>query len=127
MEDIIPYHPNVSSRISPRKSKYADDVEFWRARTDFYQTLIDIQIAIISLQNWCSKWQISINILKTTYMLFYNQRKMCNVPPIPLTINGVSLNKVSSQRILGIIIENNPPFSTHIKIFQTNVRKHITD
>ena len=97
MEDIIPYHPNVSSRISPRKSKYADDVEFWRARTDFYRTLIDIQIAIISLQNWCSKWQISINILKTTYMLFYNQRKMRNVPPMPLTINGVSLNKVSSQ------------------------------
>ena len=60
MEDTNSNNPNVSSQISPRESNYANDVEFWRAHTDIYQSLIDIQIAIINLQNWCSKWQISI-------------------------------------------------------------------
>ena len=58
MKGTYSNNPNVSSQISPRESKYADDVEFWRALTDLYQTLIDIQIAVNSLQNWCSKWQI---------------------------------------------------------------------
>ena len=47
-----------SSQILPTDSKYDDDVKFWRAQTDIYQVLIYIQIAIINLQNWCSKWQI---------------------------------------------------------------------
>ena len=46
-------------------------------------------------------------------MLFYDQRKKPN-PSILLTINRRSLNKVSSQRILGIIIDNNLSFSLHI-------------
>ena len=60
MEDTNSNNPNVGSQISLRESNYANDVEFWRAHTDIYQSLTDIQIAIINLQNWCSKWQISI-------------------------------------------------------------------
>ena len=75
MEDTISNNPNISSQISPGESKYVSNVEFWRAHTHIYQTLIDIQITIINLQNWCSKWQISINILKTTYM-FYDQKNL---------------------------------------------------
>ena len=48
-------------------------------------------------------------------MLFYDQRKKPNPPPIPLNINGVSLNKVCSQGILGLIIDNNLSFSLHIE------------
>ena len=66
MEYAIRNNPNVSSQILSREFKYAVDVEIWGAHTDIYETLIDIGIAIINLQNWCSKWQVSINILKTT-------------------------------------------------------------
>ena len=51
MEDTIPNNPSVSSQVSHREFKYTDDVEIWRAHTDIYQTLIDIQIPIIGLQN----------------------------------------------------------------------------
>ena len=37
------------------------------------------------------------------------------LPPLPPTINGVSLKKVSSQRILGIIKGSNLSFSPHIE------------
>ena len=36
MEDTNSSNPNVSSQTSSRKSKYADDVEFWRTHTDIY-------------------------------------------------------------------------------------------
>ena len=80
-----------------------------------YGVLAMADLEGVNIQNWCSKWRISINILKTTYILFYDQRKKPKLPPIPLTINGASLNKVSSQRILGITIDNNLSFSPHIE------------
>ena len=48
----------------PTESKYADDFEFWRIGADFYYLLIQTQIALINLQIWCLKWQLSINIFK---------------------------------------------------------------
>ena len=54
MEDTDSNNHNVSSQISPRESKHAD-VKFWRTHTDIYRSLIDIQIAIVNLQNWYSK------------------------------------------------------------------------
>ena len=49
-------------------------------------------------------------------MLFYGQRKKPIPPSIPLTVNGVlPLIKVSNQRILRIIIDNNLSFSPHLE------------
>ena len=54
-------------------------------------------------------------------MLFYDQGKKPNLTPIPLTLNGVPLNEVSSQRILGITIDNNLSFSPHIENITSNL------
>ena len=60
-------------------------------------------------------------------MLFYDQRKKANSPPVQLNINEVPLNKVCSQRILEIMIDNNLHSIFTLKILQTNVRKYIID
>ena len=102
--------------LPPRESKYADDVEFWRVHSDIFQVIIDIQIAILNLQEWCAKWRISINTSKTNYMIFYSKKNTKSSPPqIPLTIDGDSLKVVSSQRVLGIIIDDNLSFTPHIE------------
>ena len=66
--DMTLEEPEQTPEI-PSESKYVDDFKFWRIGTDFYHLLIQIQIAIINLQTWCLKWQISINISKTLYYL----------------------------------------------------------
>ena len=123
MEDFFLNWSNVRLQTTPRESKYADDVEFWRIHSDFYRLLIDTQIAIVSLQEWCSKWQISVNILKTTYMIFYDKKKMPAPSSIPLTINGKPLKRVFTQRILGIIIDSNLCFSPHIENITIKCKK----
>ena len=62
----VPYNRSHLSPSESRKSKYADDVEFWRVQTNILQAILDMQIAIINIQTWCSKWRISINTMKTT-------------------------------------------------------------
>ena len=89
----------------PTESKYGDDFKFWRVGTGFYHLLIQIKIAIINLQTLCLRWQISINISKTNYIIFYDKKKLPPPPSIPVTINGSSLIKVKAKRVLGIIID----------------------
>ena len=99
----------------PTESKYVDDFKFWRIGTDFYHMLIQIQIAIINLQTWCLKWQISITISKTNYIIFYGKKKLPPPPSIPVTINGSSFTKVKAKRVLGIIIDEDLTFNPHVE------------
>ena len=47
----------ASIEQKPNESKYADDFNFWKTHKNFFTLLINIQLAIINLQTWCSKWQ----------------------------------------------------------------------
>ena len=67
--------PQSQVKLKPQESKYADHVEFWRTHKNYYQLLINIQLAIVNLQSWFYKWCISLNISKTNYMVFYNKKK----------------------------------------------------
>ena len=109
--DMTLEEPEQTPEI-PTESKYADDFKFWRIGTDFYHLLIQIQIAIINLQTWCLKWQISINISKTNYIIFYDKKKL--PPPSSVTINGSSLTKVKAKRVLRIIIDEGLTFTLHV-------------
>ena len=110
--DMTLEEPEQTPEI-PSESKYVDDFKFWRIGTDFYHLLIQIQIAIINLQTWCLKWQISINISKTNYIIFYDKKNFPPPPSFPVTINGSSLTKVKAKRVLEIIIDedHNPPLT----------------
>ena len=118
--DITLEEPKQTPEI-PRESNYADNFEFWRIGTDFYHLLIQTQIAIINLQTWCLKWQISINISKTNYIIFYDKEKMPPPPSIPVTIDRKSLIKVKAKRVLGIIIDEDLTFTPHIERITQNV------
>ena len=112
--DMTLEEPEQTPEI-PSESKYVDDFKFWRIGTDFYHLLIQIQIAIINLQTWCLKWQISINISKTNYIIFYDKKNLPPRPSIPVTINGSSLTKVKAKRVLEIIIDEDLTSTPHVE------------
>ena len=85
--------------------------------------MIDTQLAILNLQAWCYKWRISINTLKTTYMFFYDKKQLPAPPSIPLTIDGSSLKRVTCQRILGILIDEDLTFTPHIENITNKCKK----
>ena len=122
MEEV-PYNCSHLNFSEPRESKYAADDEFWKVHTNIFQAILDMQIAIINLQTWCSKWHISINTMKTMYMIFCNKKNTPAPPQIPLTIHGTTLKKVSSQQVLGIIIDENLTFTPHIEYITNRCKK----
>ena len=76
----------------------------------------------MNLQHWCSKWCISINSMKTNFMVFYDKSKKAPPVQIPITIDGNCLRKVSSQRVLGIIMDEKLSFASHLE----NITKKIS-
>ena len=112
----VPYNCSHLSPSEPRESKYVDDFEFWRVQTNILQAILDMQIAIINLQTWCSKWRISINAMKTMYMIFYNKKNTPALPPISLTTNSTPL-------VLGIIIDEDLTFTPHIEYITSRYKK----
>ena len=103
--DLTPKEEKPQSQVKlskPQESKCADDIEFWRTHKNYYQLLINIQLAIVNLQSWFYKWCISLNISKTNYMVFYNKKKKPSPPSIPITINEIPLKQVQTKRVLGL-------------------------
>ena len=89
--------------------------EFWRIRTGFHYLLIQTQIAKMNLMTWFPKWQISINIWKTDYIIFYNKNKLQPPPSIPVTIDENFLANLKGKRVLSVITDEDPFFTTHIE------------
>ena len=98
------------------ESKYADDFNFWRTHKNYFTLLVNIQLAIINLQIWCSKWQISLNISKTNYMIFYDKKKLPPPPNIQVIIDEMPLTRVKEKQILGIVIDEQLSFTPHVKL-----------
>ena len=72
--------------------------------------LLQTEIAIINFQTWCLKWQISTNISKSNYIIFYDTKKLPPPPSTPVTIDKNPLAKVKAKRVLRIIIVEDPHF-----------------
>ena len=83
---IILFVANYQQNQDPRESKYADSLEFWKIHSNIYQLLIDLLIALMNLQDWCSKWNISINSMKTTCMVFCDKKNISGAIPFYLVI-----------------------------------------
>ena len=77
--------------------------------------LVNIQLAIIILQIWCSKWQKSLNILKT-YIIFYAKKKLPPSLDMQVTIDETPLTRVKGKRILGIVIDKQLSFTPHLEL-----------
>ena len=48
-------------------------------------------------------------------MVFYDKKKLPPPPDIPVTIDEKPLTKVEEKRVLGVIIDENLSFSSHIE------------
>ncbi len=63
----------------------------------------DLQRLITSLQNWCHKWRLSVNIDKTKAMHFRNKNEP--VTNFVFKINNLPLECVNEYKYLGIIMD----------------------
>ena len=83
---------------------FADDTNIFVNGKDLNTLVKILNAELIKLINWMYVNKLSVNVLKTNYMIF-SLRK--NIIPIQnVYINNIVINYVTSTKFLGIIIDN---------------------
>ena len=77
------------------------------------------------LSTWFLANKLSFNIEKTCYVLFRPNVKNRSNFVLDLHINGAVINKLSSCKYLGIIIDERPRWSEHIEYVYKKILKFI--
>lgn len=90
---------------------YADDTSF--ALTDISDRELEnkVNLNLDRLLNWYGVNSLYLNPTKTNYIRFHTYQKQCN--SLNLSINNIQLERVSSAKFLGIVIDENLSWKEH--------------
>ena len=92
---------------------FADDTNLFLEGTDvkLMQQTMNQELEKISI--WLKVNKLSLNISKT-HFIFFKGRKRLNEESLSLKIDGNCLNRVSETKFLGVIIDENISWKSHI-------------
>ncbi len=106
---IINFYKNVLSE----DFMFADDTSlFKQIRNNMHHAASIITKDLEAMYDWCKQWLVTVNPIKTVYMLFSSKMSPSLVPPI-LYCN-IRLQQVFEHKHLGLIFTPNLSWSKHI-------------
>ena len=73
-----------------------------------------------NVHNWLLAQRLSLNVSKTRLMMFYMPQK--NVPSLKLSICNLNIEEVDHFNFLGLIIDKNMKWHTHVQKVANKIR-----
>ena len=94
---------------------YADDTHITYADVDVNSIQLNLNHDLGNLKKWLISNKLSLNSAKTEFMLIGSRQKLSTLSSQPeLSIDNVPIEKVTSVKSLGIFIDENLRWQTHI-------------
>ena len=109
---------------------YADDSQLYVSFVsgDPAAALNGLQSCLTSLQSWLSTNKLKVNPDKTGFLLIGNERQRSKyLSMFPIEIFGVKINPAESARDLGVIVDKNFTFHSHIFAVCSSCFYHMRD
>ena len=106
---------------------FADDTNLFHSHSDI-KTLFALTSQELELINtWFKANKLSINTLKTKFILFCKRSKLDNIPlKLPtLTINNTAIKREHDISFLGIIFNESLNWRTHIETIENKISKNL--
>ena len=94
---------------------YADDTVLYTANKNFTKSVRFMQEDMSSISTWCARNGIRMNVDKTCSMLFGNPKRLKDLPPFEINLEGELVKKVNSYKYLGITLDGQLNFNKHIQ------------
>ena len=94
------------------------------SKQDYYAQMTKTNLERIS--NWATQWKMNFNLdtTKQAQEVIFSRKVKKTVHP-PLLFNNASVTRTSSQKHLGIILDNQLKFDDHIKMVLRKISKTI--
>ena len=95
---------------------YAEDTTLYETGISRLAIESNLQIALNNLSEWCKLNGMAINTSKTKLMLIttHQKRAVLDSDQLFLALNNENLNTINKDKILGVSIDNNLSWSSHI-------------
>ena len=92
---------------------FADDTNNIYEGQTYDELMTTIQEDLIDISNWFKTNKLALNETKTKFIVFHTQS---NKPPdtFKITLNNVDLERVANTKFLGVMIQENLRWKTHI-------------
>lgn len=100
---------------------FADDCVVYREISNPDDTII-LQSDLIRLEEWCSRWQMEINVEKTKHIMFSPTPETV---PANYKINDTPIDSVQSFKYLGVFFTANLKWTCHIEYISTKALKKL--
>ena len=106
----LPLHITSSCEL------FADDTTIYSNHSDHAQLSNNLQKNISYLTNWTEHNHMSLNEKKTKYMIITTRQKRQNLTKATsLNIGGKQIEEVDVHKVLGLTLDNNLSWSSHIR------------
>ena len=102
---------------------FADDTNVFISGNNLRKLINTLHIELDKLYAWLQSNKLTLNLLKTHYMVFYRAKH--KHMDAKLCINKVPIQQVDNTTFLGVIIDDNPNWSNHISYINSNIAKGI--
>ena len=104
---------------------FADDTNIFFSGKNLITLTATINSELDKISNWFKLNRLSLNIKKTHYILFCCRNRKLAFDAINIKIDGVMIEKVTSTKFLGVIINESLTWNEHIQTIKQKVSKSI--
>ena len=104
---------------------FADDTNAFYSHESLSELNKIINSDLKLLDEWFRTNCLSLNAKKSCYIIFSSQKKKRGEQNINITIDGNSMNQVTSTKFLGVYIDQHLTWVDHIKILANKIAKNI--
>ena len=103
---------------------YADDAALFIIANNEPELIQKGNIALEKLNTWTTLNKLTINTAKTKFMIF--KLKTSTNASFPLFINSNPIEKVSSFKFLGLILQEDLKWLEHMNVLRASIRVHLS-
>lgn len=104
---------------------YADDTVIYFRSKDPSALQSIISQELININSWFQENRLTLNVLKTKWMLFCTSKQASKFEGIKISINNMEIDKVETFKYLGVNLDQRLNWQTHIEVTLKTIKQKI--
>ena len=106
---------------------FADDTNLFYSNKDINTAFLKVNDELQKINEWFISNKLSLNVKKNKYSFFHKPSKKDDIPLVlpKLNINNSEIARTESIKFLGVLLDENLSWKTHIKYIENKISKNI--
>ena len=104
---------------------YADDANIIITGSSYDEVYAKVTDLSTHLKNWVNSNGLSLNLKKTTYMIFGGRARSLGTKDCPLLIDGTKIELTSEAKFLGVILDDRLTWASHISAVKAKMCRYL--